>query len=97
MKHCAVSRDERSYLADIDEQERRDDHLYHLSGELIADDESFADGLVDALYTPGIRENVIALFRNNDLMAAAKLMADHVPTYCNERAEVIVSEKEKAA
>lgn len=55
--------------------------------QLLADDETFAEGLSDALYDPRTSRQIVALFRDGDLIRAAQLMRDHVPIYVAERAE----------
>lgn len=55
--------------------------------QLLGDDETFAEGLSDALFDPRSCSQIVALFREGDLLRAAQLMRDHVPTYVAEKAE----------
>jgi DNA-binding GntR family transcriptional regulator len=81
------------HLDQIDRDEAAQDFMAMTEIQLFADDDIYAEGLGDACMDPRTCKQIVALFRKNDLLAAAQLMKAHVHTYVAERAEV-ATEKE---
>jgi hypothetical protein len=71
----------------FDHEEAVADFIALTETQLLADSETFAEGLSDALFDPRTCNQIVSLFRNGDLLRAAELMRDHVPTYVAEKAE----------
>lgn len=72
----------------FDHEDAVRDFIATTETQLLADDETFAEGLSDALFDPRTCNQIVALFRDGDLVRAAELMRDHVPTYVAEKAEI---------
>ena len=78
---------DRSTYDAFDHEQQVSDFIAMTETQLLADDTTFAEGLSDALFDPRTCNRIVALFRDGDLVRAAELMRDHVPTYVAEKAE----------